>query len=317
MDQNFDTLWEDRLKPWLLELEAERKNAVSAFWILVVIGAVCVICAWIIGFNVADFQILIFISVAFAILFISLANRGLNTLRKRVKAELNAHIAEACGLSYAGRPYDPHRFGAFRELGLLPNHHRRQFEDHFSGHALGCDFDLYEAELKERRRSKNRTYYVTVFRGVLIRINFPRNVEGVTVITRDQGWFNGLHALGRSLGRQKLERIGLVDPRFEKAFEVYGSDQVLARYMLTPTFMEQLLELELSLKGKKIRAAFDEDLGQGELLVAVETGNLFEAGSMFKPLADQGRVKSIIAEIQLVTRIIGTLVERPGARVED
>ncbi len=316
MDERFDTLWRERLEPWLLSLEAERKKAVQETYLFGIPGVLVIL----IGLAVTlamDSPIGVFGGFFGGVGLLWLGNRRLGQVRERVKRELNQQIAEACDLDYAVMPEEPHRFAQFRSLGLLPSYNRRSFEDHFSGKILDCDFDLYEAKLEQKRRSKNRTYYVTVFRGVLIRINFPRNVEGVTVITRDQGWFNGLSALGRSFGSNKLERIGLVDPKFEKAFEVYGSDQVLSRYMVTPTFMEQLLELENSLKGKKIRAAFDEGLGQGELLVAVETGNLFEAGSMFKPLADQARVKSVINEINLVTRIIATLVERPGARPDE
>lgn len=316
MDQRFDTLWSEQLEPWLLALETERKKAVRETYIFGIPGVLLII-GGVIATIAMDQPLAFFAAFVGGFGLLWLGNRRLGHVRDVVKAKLNSQIAEACGLNYSLTPEEPHRFAQFRSLGLLPSYNRRSFEDHFSGKILDCDFDLYEAKLEQKRRSKNRTYYVTVFRGVLIRINFPRKVEGVTVITRDQGWFNGLTALGRSFGSNKLERIGLVDPKFEDAFEVYGSDQVLARYMLTPTFMEQLLELELSLKGKKIRAAFDQDLGQGELLVAVETGDLFEAGSMFKPLADRGRIRTIIEEINLITRIVGTLVERPGARMDD
>jgi len=316
VDRRFDTLWKEALEPWLLDLERERRSAVRDTYIFGIPGALAIL-AGVVAAVMLDHPVAFFAAFVVGGVLLWIGSRRLNALRARVKEELNTQIAQACGLSYRLKPYELYRFDIFRELGLIPHYNRRHFEDHFAGKVLGCDFDLYEAKLEQRRRSKNRTYYVTVFRGALIRINFPRKVEGVTVITRDQGWFNGLHALGRSFADRKLERIGLVDPKFEKSFEVYGSDQVIARYMVTPTFMEQLLALETSLKGKRIRAAFDADAGQGELLVAVETGNLFEPGSMFKPLADQARVRSIVEEIDLITRIIGTLVERPGARMGD
>ncbi|HAQ35655.1 MAG TPA: hypothetical protein DCQ53_09905, partial [Alphaproteobacteria bacterium] len=70
------------------------------------------------------------------------------------------------------------------------------------------------AKLVQRRQSGKNTTYVTVFQGVLIRIEFPRTVEGVTVLTRDAGWFNGLSAMSQArINGQKLERVGLVDPK--------------------------------------------------------------------------------------------------------
>lgn len=310
MDAKFQELWQERLQPWLEGLEKERKQATGSFWIwLFVAIAIVVVGLVVVGSMNDDNFGFFFVFLVFAFFAIVAGNSKLSKLRKRVKEELNTAIAEACGMAYSVRPYSPARFSTFRQYDLLPVFNRKHFEDHFSGEVDGCDFELYEAHLEQRRRSKNRTYYVTVFRGVLMRITFPRKVEGVTVITRDQGWLNSLQKLSRSFGSTKLERIGLVDPRFEKAFEVYGNDQVLARYMLTPSFMERLIDLEKALKGKRVRAMFDEHSGKGELLIAAETGNLFEVGSMWKPLADQGRIKSIIDELNLVTGLVKMLVE--------
>ena len=310
VDAKFEQLWQERLKPWLDGLERERKQAVGAFWIWLFVAIAIVLAGLMVvgAMNDDNFGVVLVFGV-FAFFALMAGQSKLSKLRKRIKEELNTAIAEACDLTYSVRPYSPARFSTFRQYDLLPVYNRKHFEDHFAGEINGCDFELYEAHLEQRRRSKNRTYYVTVFRGVLMRITFPRKVEGVTVITRDKGWLNSLEKLSRSFGSTKLERIGLVDPRFENAFEVYGNDQVLARYMLTPSFMERLLELEKALKGKRVRAMFDQDSGQGELLIAAETGNLFEVGSMFKPLANQGRIKSIVDELMLVTGLVEMLVE--------
>lgn len=312
MNEEFQGLWRETLEPWLASLEAERKTSVSRFiaWTagMALIGLV-------IGGYVAsrqdEFMFLVVGAFFGLVAGMMIGSRRMERLRKSIKAELNSKIAEVCQLNYALTPPVPARFETFRGYGLLPSYTRCGFEDHFSGERLGCDFELYEAHLEERRRSGKSTHWVTVFRGVLIRINFPRKVEGVTVITRDAGMFNGLAALGRSFGSKKLERVALVDPEFEKAFEVYGTDQVLARYMLDPAFMERLVRLEKALKGKNVRAAFDEHSGQGELLIAAETGNQFEAGSMFKPLADEARIKTIIEDLTRVISIIENLVKPP------
>jgi len=312
MNEAFEGLWRETLEPWLASLEAERRTSVSRF------------IAWTAGMSILGLAIGIFLYTRVPeIIFVFMASffglvagmviggRRMERLRESIKTELNTKIAEVCQLNYALAPAEPARFETFRAFGLLPSYTRLKFEDHFRGERLGCDFELYEAHLEQRHKSGKSTHYVTVFRGVLIRINFPRKVEGVTVITRDAGMFNGLAALGRSFGSKKLERVALVDPEFEKAFEVYGTDQVLARYMLDPAFMERLVRLEKALKGKNVRAAFDEHSGEGELLIAAETGNQFEAGSMFKPLADEARIKTIINDLTRVIGIIEDLVKPP------
>ena len=312
MNAEFETVWRETLEPWLAGLEAERKSSVTQFLVWMIGGTL-------LGLAIAayyftrggDIFFLPFGAFFGGVAGTLIGGGRLNRLRKSVKNELNSKLAEACQLRYALKPSAPARFETFRSYGLLPSYTRCAFEDHFSGERLGCDFELYEAHLEQRRSNGKSTYYATVFRGALIRITFPRKVEGVTVITRDMGLFNGLEALGRSFGSEKLERIALVDPKFEKAFEVYGTDQVLARYMLDPAFMERLLQLETALKGKNVRAAFDEHSGQGELLIAAETGNQFEPGSMFKPLADEARIKTIVADLTRVIGIIENLVKPP------
>lgn len=325
LDSTYDTLWREDLQPWLAGLEAERRQAVRNLWVwaFCALGAGLLI---VLVLGLVDDELFAWFPVAgvLAVIALIIGHGRVEDLRKRIKTELNDRIASAFGLDYQVKPYQTPRFERFRALGLLPNHHRRHFEDYFSATVKGCEFELYEANLEERRtrtvttngRTRTETYYVTVFHGALIRIDFPRKVEGVTVVTRDAGWFNALGGFGRRIDGRKLERIGLVDPTFEKIFEVYGDDQVLARYMLTPSFMERLLQLETSLKGKSATAAFDAHSGQGELMIAAQTGNLFEAGSMYKPLADQGRVKSIVDEIRLILDIIEMLVA-PATESDD
>jgi hypothetical protein len=306
------------LGPWLSEKEARRKAAVSrlfkggaaALAAALVIGAV-------LGFAGAPTPVILIAAVASAMGLMAWAGYPLSQLRKDVKLGLNTRMAAAFGLTYAPKPVSPVRFDAFQSHGLIPNSDRRDFEDHFSGEAHGADFELYEAHLQQRRRNKDRTYYVTVFRGVLIRITFPRTVEGVTLVTRDKGLFNGLEAFSRRhLSGRKLERIGLVDLRFDRLFEVYGTDQVMARYLLTPSFMERLLRLEEILAGKNVRCVFDEDLvpesGRGELLIAAETGNKFEPGSLFSPLDDRKRIAKLHAEFRLIEDIMETVLQPPS-----
>lgn len=311
--RNFETVWAE-IEPWLAGLETRRKAAVRRL-VLGVAGA---------GFAML---IVIFVAAAFdapspvgmiagvftAFVIAAVAAAPFNALRTEVKHGLNDRLAAAFELSYAPKPDSPARFDSFRSHGLVPRSDQRSFEDHFSGEAHGAAFELYEAELKQRRRSRKRTYYVTVFRGVLIRIAFPRTIEGVTLITRDQGIFNALDGLMRSANGRRLERIGLVDPKFERVFQVYGTDQVMARYLMTPTFMERVLALETALKGKNVRGVFDEALadgfGKGELLLAAETGNLFEPGSLFKPLNMRERVQALYRDFELIEEIIKLVLE--------
>ena len=314
--QNLDDAWRD-LQPWLDQLETERAEKLRRFWLSVPIAVGAAVLG---GGGGALFgapgQVSVILGIIFAALVFAWGFAPLGALKERLKIGLNQRLAEGFGLSYREKPGAPTHFDAFRGFGLIPSHDRRSFEDQFAGEAHGAAFEICEAELKQRRRTKNRTYYVTVFHGALIRIRFPRTIEGVTLVTRDKGFFNAFESWTKKTfgkGGRTLERIGLVDPTFEKLFEVYGTDQVMARYILTPSFMERLLELETLLKGKNVRCVFDETLaegdGQGELLIVAETGNLFEAGSIFSPVNQRPRVETLYKEIRLIDQTIETVLE--------
>jgi len=92
----------------------------------------------------------------------------------------------------------------------------------------------------------------------------------------------------------------LMYPVFEKIFEAYGTDQVEARYLLTPTFMQRLVDLEKSINGKHIRFAFLE----GYLFIVIDTENRFEAGSMRTKLMAPERTQKILDEIGAVYDVI-------------
>jgi hypothetical protein len=314
--RDFETVWTE-LKPFLDGFEARRKKAVRqvAFGGVAAVG-LAALTVVLLSLTGLPGPMVFFAAMAAAFGAYTLGSRRMTALSREVKAALNDRLAEAFGLRYAKTPASPVHFSEFASHGLIPNSDRRSFEDHFAGESHGAAFELYEAHLQQRRRSRRRTYYVTVFRGVLIRIAFPRTIEGVTLVTRDRGIFNAFERWAKSAGRHGLARIGLPDPKFNSIFEVYGTDQVMARYLVTPSFMERLLELEDALRGRNVRAVFDEGLaegeGRGEMLIAAETGNLFEPGSLFTPMADRARIEALYRDFALVERIVDTVLAPPA-----
>jgi hypothetical protein len=132
-----------------------------------------------------------------------------------------------------------------------------------------------------------------------MRIAFPKRFLGVTIVQRDiQRWF-------KPAG---FQRIGLEWSRFEKLFEVFGTDQVEARFLVHPVFMERLMAVETAMAGKSLRCAFEG----GDLLVAVEGGDLFEIVDVFKPLPDRAATEKGVAELRAVLGLIDTILAPPS-----
>lgn len=312
-DASFQRLYKERIEPCFVANESDRVAAVGKFKSRLLIGGGVTL-----ALGAGAFLFWRQIDIAAVILFMGgivaaiVAYQPLAKVGQTLKRQYCSAIADAMGASFTLNAFDPPAFARLRELGMVPGFARSSFEDLFRGAYKSSAFDLYEGHLEQRHTdSKGRTRYSTVFRGQLIRMHFPREFLGVTIVRRDAGVFNVFG--GGKAGGQKLERVRLVDSRLERAFEVWGTDQVEARYLLHPVMMERLLELETKLHGKRLRCAFQG----GDLLVAVEGGNLFEPGDLFKPLVDPARARRIVDEISgvfgVMDQVLTAQAQRPAS----
>ena len=233
------------------------------------------------------------------------ADSALRAVRTKVKQDSCEAIASAIGVDYAMSGFATGHIVQFRGLDLLPAYDRIKHEDQFSGAYHGARFALCESHLERKHNdSKGRTSWSTVFRGQCIVLNFPRAFLGVTIVRRDAGIFNFLGGGGA------LKKVSLEDPVFEKAFEVFSNDQVESRYLLHPVFMQRLVDLEAAFKGKRLRCGFEH----GDLMIAVEGGDKFEPGSMFKPLADPQRAKHLVDDVASVMRVMDAVLTAQARR---
>ena len=78
--------------------------------------------------------------------------------------------------------------------------------------------------------------------------------------------------------KNKTKKINLEDLNFDKRFNVYSSDEVEARYLVTPLFMELLNNLKTAFGVKNLKCSFFDD----KLMIAISTNkDLFEIGDLF------------------------------------
>ncbi|MFN4354018.1 DUF3137 domain-containing protein [Parvibaculum sp.] len=92
--------------------------------------------------------------------------------------------------------------------------------------------------------------------GVLfVSFAFPKAFSGVTSVLPDRGGSVNFVRPRPFAEGEEVVRVRLEDAAFESSFEVFSSDQTSARYLLTPRFMERLLDLRRRL-GREIRVGF-------------------------------------------------------------
>lgn len=95
-------------------------------------------------------------------------------------------------------------------------------------------------------RSKDLYSSSNIFRGLFMIADFPKKLHGYTLILPDnyEKYFGFLTPAIQRLLSKKGELVYLEDPRFEKKFVVYSTDQIEARYVLSMGFMENIMKLQ-------------------------------------------------------------------------
>ncbi|MEL6661544.1 MAG: DUF3137 domain-containing protein [Pseudomonadota bacterium] len=309
--QRFGREYQNEIRPMLRAREGERiKASQNAKYGYIGGGALAVI-GGAVSLFLLQFPQLAAGAVIAGIAIGAIGSSGMRKLSGEAKDLLVKPIAQSFELDFTPKPGSVGSIGEHRRLGMVPSYDRSKFEDHLYGSHKGVAFEFFEANLKQRRTTtsngRTRTKYVTVFDGQCLRFDFHKRFFGETLVRRDAGWFN---AFG---GRSGMDRARLEDPEFEKAFEVYTTDQVEARFLLTPDMMQSLVDLERTFRGDKLRCAFSGE----EMFIAVEGGNLFEPGTMFKPLDNPERVRELLMDFAAVFNLIEKVSARRKAEEAD
>ncbi|MEE2691975.1 MAG: DUF3137 domain-containing protein [Pseudomonadota bacterium] len=302
--EGFPAFFETEIAPYLKSKEGPRRAAVTNYFILIgSIGALAAAIGFFAPLGEANVQIA-FIT---GMLGFAGATWLLNRTRTDIAHGLLERICSKLGFTYRLKLERPDYYDMFKSLGLLPGHNREAWEDEVTGVYAGAPFTLCEACLKMRTSNGKSSSTRTVFHGQLFLIDYPKRFLGTTVLKRDQGIFNALTKPGKS-----FSRVGLASPEFEKAYEAWSTDQVEARDLLDPIVLERFQELERLYGGKKLRAAFTN----GNLIIALETGDRLNMGSMFKSLEDRSRVETVLKEFDAVFDLIDVLLKRAEGKLD-
>lgn len=297
--EGFNRFYEAELVEWLRSQDDRRKRTLLYSVIAGIVGFAIGGPIFLLGIDQSNDFMMVAGGVV-ALIGVGVGYAISQRMRDEVKKFLMERICGFLELEYSlSASFSP--LGRFRTLKLIPSYDRSNLEDEIGGSHEEVGLKLVEAVLQDRRTdSKGRTRYVTVFRGLLLQYQFPKRFNGTTIVTEDHGM------IGNFFGKMAKpgERVALEDRRFEKIFEVYSTDQVEARYLLTPTFMERLVSLADMVGRKKVQFGFEGD----ELLIAIETKrDQFEGGSLLKKLDDPSRTQRLLDEVDLIFEIVETL----------
>ena len=144
----------------------------------------------------------------------------------------------------------------FNDCGLFIRPDRYNGKDYFEGvqGRTRLHFSLVHAEERYETTetdtdsdgnttTRTEEHWRDIFKGLFFSADFNKHFHGRTLVRAGKaGLFSGIFG----------NLVKLEDPRFNQQFRVYSSDQIEARYLLTPSLMERLMELRDRLGGFEV-----------------------------------------------------------------
>ncbi len=225
------------------------------------------------------------------------------------------------------------------ESALFISYNTRYTDDEFEGSYKDVSFKISETKMFDVRGSGKNRSSICAFDGIVLSFKFNKKINNRTIVAtkgdltkKNQTLISVLFSLALSFEvfrngyahwklficicifvvslllqmnnvsqEEPLDKVILEDPLFNKRFNVYSSDQITARYLVTPAFMQRFYNLKTAFGAKKAKCSFYDDT----LMIAIQTKkDLFEICSLFKSLEDPSSIREFYRELDSIYKMI-------------
>ncbi len=175
-----------------------------------------------------------------------------------------------------GQGYQRQKFELVDVTAALPFEEKPRSRFHIANESED-EWAIYDANNADTRDG---------YEGIVLSMPHIDNFLGHTIIRRDLGRLNPKTVNG-------LKRVGFASSAFEGLFEVYSDDQVEARYLLTPDFIERLTAFADDYMGRNVQCVF----AGNRFHVALEIDDRFDFSRDFQAFDYQEAATLIVNEV--------------------
>jgi len=290
---DFYEKFKTKIKPKILPFEKERRKKKTLALVISALLFVFAVLSLIFGFLAGQseqFFILPFFSFVFAFAPKPIIAK---IFELKVKKKVMPLVCSCFGkLFWAYGQYK----GNVQDLNnscVIPYYEMSGYDDIFLGEYKDVRFEILEAQYTKQEGSGKNRHTVTVFDGVILKLDMNKNFTGHTVIKPD--------TLLHLKPSDRLEHTVLEDVVFEEKFDVFCDDEIEARYLITPSFMERLTNIKTAFFAQKVSCAFYKE----HLFIALQTQkDLFSLCSLDKPVDDFKQYNTLFEELLSAIKLI-------------
>ncbi|MES2417802.1 MAG: DUF3137 domain-containing protein [Bacteroidota bacterium] len=235
----------------LAELEIERKKIVTRKlqgWGAIILGITLLLALFTINLQIMGL-IIGAAGVIPGLIILNRINAGIDRYKYRFKQEVIGAVLNTFDYHLTLEPdqgISESEFVSAQLFTTTPD--RYHTEDLVAGKADKTSFYFAEvhAEYKTETQTKNgrQVHWHSILKGIMFAADFNKNFNGLTIVRpKDFGstlgaWFSkNIYSFGDN------NIVELENEDFNKNFVVYSTDQIEARYILTPAMMDRIIDL--------------------------------------------------------------------------
>jgi hypothetical protein len=294
---DFRSFYKTNLQPKLAELEATRAALAGKIKLY---GAIALGLGLLLLFFKAGFFPMLLAGGGMYFFY----NHHAKQFRNSYKTQVVASLAQAQGLHYnhlaciSRSDYDQSKIFVTR-----PD--RYWGDDYLTGTIGKTGIRFSELHTQYQTGGKDKSWH-TIFRGIFFIADFNKNFSGETFVLPDVSenvFGSGIGGFFQKMNMMRPELVKLEDVEFEKNFAVYGTDQVEARYILSPALMERILSLKLRFN-TKVALSF---IGSHVYIAITINKNLFEVPWLFSPVDNYKQLEEYYDDIGMCVKIVEIL----------
>lgn len=282
-----------KIVKYLTDVEKFRKFYILAIVIISLITLMIFsyfIYLFVIKNQIYDFRLEIFIIIIGISLNGFIIKHYKNRAKKIILPKLFTYIGD---LNFKDKDLYSNKIKEYAKgLELISYFNRFYCDDYITGKYNDIDITIAELDLKHETGSGKNKRVVRVFKGILITFKSFKPFKNNVIIKRDF-----------AIKFPSERRIYLEDTTFEKLFDVYGNDQIEARYLITPAFMNRLIKLCKKPFAKKITVSFEK----GMVNICLPSSSDWFEIPITKPATKISNYRAIILELIDLFSIADTL----------
>lgn len=212
--------------------------------------------------------------------------------RQRVKTEVYPGILKSLGEEWEYHPQGEVPVSTFVAHLPVPKYTMERSYDYLCGQHKGIALEFVAAELYQQK-----TIPQCVFKGFFLYCRLKKPFEGEVIVKPKQQF---MAFLGGNPPKE-MQEIHLEDTVFCSRFDVWGTDQVHARRILTPSVMQRILRLTDTLDNRKLLINFKQ---QGVLFMMPSEYNHLAEPSVLRRVNFIRECNLVLAAVQDICRMV-------------